>query len=76
MAEAIMRPLSGWKHAKNVYTKNGMLKQQQSVNNTFRNPLAEIYDLYHETLGKTIQYDETDIPHDILLRKELLEDQP
>ena len=28
MAEAIMRPLSGWKHAKNVYTKNGMLMQQ------------------------------------------------
>ena len=27
---------------KNVYTKNGILKQQQSVNNTFRNPLAEI----------------------------------
>ena len=37
-----VRPLSGWKHARNVYTKNGILKQQQSVNDTFRNPLAEI----------------------------------
>lgn len=52
-----------------------LLRKPQSLigNRSFQ---EQRYDLYHETLGKTIQYDETDIPHDILLRKELLEDQP